>query len=162
MLRLPPLKRAKTLMRLKFKNSSVLFKLMSSLPSQRKSKSLALKTINERVNARDFSNDNEVEQEVAYLAKNFRKFLKFKKDGNNFKRGKFSNFKRDKDFKKKDSKESSSSQAVTCYECKGHGHVKKECPTYLKAKGKVFATTLSDSESSNSNSEDSCDGDGTL
>ena len=36
-----------------------------------------------------------------------------------------------------------------CYECKGHGHVKKECPTYLEAKGKVFATTLSDSNNSN-------------
>ena len=47
-----------------------------------------------------------------------------------------------------------------CFECKGHGHVKKECPTYLKAKGKVFATTLSDSDGSNSNSEESCDGEG--
>ena len=49
---------------------------------------------------------------------------------------------------------------VTCFECKGHGHVKKECPTYLKAKGKEFATTLSDSDSSNSNSKESCDGEG--
>ena len=49
---------------------------------------------------------------------------------------------------------------VTCFECKGHGHVKKECPSYLKAKGKVFATTLSDSDGSNSNSEESCNGEG--
>ena len=49
---------------------------------------------------------------------------------------------------------------MTCYECKGHGHVKKECPTYLKAKVKVFATTLSDSDSSNSDLEESCDGEG--
>ncbi|XP_023894761.1 uncharacterized protein LOC112006690 [Quercus suber] len=49
---------------------------------------------------------------------------------------------------------------VTCYECKGHGHVKKECLTYLKAKGKVFATTLSDLDSSNSDSEESCDREG--
>ena len=94
---------------------------------------------------------DEVEKEVAYLVKNFHKFLKFKKDGKSFEKGKFSNF------KKKDSKDSSPSQAVMCYECKGHDHVKKECPTYLKAKGKVFATTLSDSDSSNSNSEESCD-----
>ena len=47
-----------------------------------------------------------------------------------------------------------------CFECKGHGHVKKECPTYLKVKGKVFATTLSDSDGSNSNLEESCDGEG--
>ena len=61
-----------------------------------------------------------------------------------------------KDFKKNESKDPSPSQAVTCYECRGHGHVKKECPTYLKAKGKVFATTLRDLDSSNSNLEESC------
>ena len=38
--------------------------------------------------------------------------------------------------------------------------MKKECPTYLKAKSKVFATTLSDSDSSNSDSEESYDGEG--
>ena len=38
--------------------------------------------------------------------------------------------------------------------------MKKECLTYLKAKGKVFATTLNDSNSSNSDLEESCDGDG--
>ena len=87
-----------------------------SLPSQRKSKSLALKTINERIEAQDSSNEDEVEKEVAYLAKNFHKFLKFKKVGKSFEKGKFSNFKKDKkDFKKKDSKYSSPSQAVTCY-----------------------------------------------
>ena len=80
---------------------------------------------------------------MAYLAKNFHKFLKFKRDGKSFEKGKFSNFKKDKkDFKKKESKDSPPSQMVTCFECKGHRHVKKKCPTYLKAKGKVFATTL--------------------
>ena len=49
---------------------------------------------------------------------------------------------------------------VMCFECKGHGHVKKECPKYLKAKGKVFATTLSDTDGSNSDSEESCDREG--
>ena len=38
-----------------------------SLSSQRKSKSLTLKTINERVEAQDSSNENEVEKEVVYL-----------------------------------------------------------------------------------------------
>ena len=77
-----------------------------SLPSQRKSKSLALKTINERIETQDSSDEDEVEKEVAFLAKNFRKFLKFKKDGKSFEKGKFSNFKKDKkDFKKKDSKD---------------------------------------------------------
>ena len=131
-----------------------------SLPSQRKSKSLALKTINEGIEAQGSSDKDEVEKEVAYLAKNLCKFLKFKKDGKCFEKGKFSNFKKDKDFKKKDSKDSSPSQAITCYECNWHGHVKKECPTYLKAKGKVFATTFSDLDNSNSDFEESYDGEG--
>ena len=42
-----------------------------SLPSQRKSKSLTLKTINERVEAHDSSNDDVVDKDVAYLVKNF-------------------------------------------------------------------------------------------
>ena len=81
-----------------------------SLPSQRKSKSLALKTINEKVETQDSSDEDEVEKEVAYHAKNFRKFMKFKRDGKSFEKGKFSHFKKDnKDFKKKDSKDSSPS-----------------------------------------------------
>ena len=47
-----------------------------------------------------------------------------------------------------------------CYECNGHGHLKKECPNYLRGKGKAYAITLSDSDSSNSDSEESCDGEG--
>ena len=41
------------------------------LPTQRKSKSLALKTTNERVEAHDSSDEDVVEKDVAYLAKNF-------------------------------------------------------------------------------------------
>ena len=64
------------------------------------------------------------------------------------------------DFKRKDGNKSQSSQGITCFECNGHGHLKKECPNYLREKGKVYATTLSDSDSSNSDSEESCDGEG--
>ena len=42
-----------------------------SLPSQRRSRSLALKKINERVEAHNSSDEDEVEKDVAYLVKNF-------------------------------------------------------------------------------------------
>ena len=42
-----------------------------SLPNQRKSKSLALKTVNERVDVHDSLDDNAIEKDVAYFAKNF-------------------------------------------------------------------------------------------
>ena len=81
-----------------------------SLPSQRKSKSLSLKTINERVEAHDSSDENEVKKDVAYLVKNFRKFLKFKKNGKFAEKGKFPSFRKEKkDFKRKDEKEYQSS-----------------------------------------------------
>ena len=47
-----------------------------------------------------------------------------------------------------------------CYECNGHGYLKKECPNYLRGKGKVLASTLSDSKSSNYDVEGECDSDG--
>ena len=62
-----------------------------------------------------------------------------------------------KDFKKKEGKESQSTQGVTCFECNGHGHFKRECPNYLRSKGKVYATTLSDSDSSTFDFKDRCD-----
>ena len=81
-----------------------------SLPNQRKSKSLALKTINERVEAHG-SSDEDVVENVAYLAKNFHKFLKFKNSEKFGDKGKFMSFgKEKKDFKKKEGKESQSTQ----------------------------------------------------
>ena len=67
-----------------------------SLPSQRKSKLFALKTINERVEAHDSSDADVVDKDVAYPMKNFRKFLKFKKNG------KFLKFKKNGKFVKKE------------------------------------------------------------
>ena len=52
------------------------------LPSHKSSKSLALKTINERTS--DSSNEDDVEKEVTYLAKNFQKFLKMMNNGKSF------------------------------------------------------------------------------
>ena len=77
------------------------------LPSHKSSKSLALKTIDERMG--DSSDEDDVEKEVAFLAKNFRKFLKLKNNRKLFGKTKFSSSKNNKrEFKKKDGKDSSS------------------------------------------------------
>ena len=84
-----------------------------SLPNQRKSKSLALKTINERVDAHGSSDEDVVKKDVAYLAKNFQKFLKFKNNGKFGDKGKFmSSGKEKKDFKRREGKKSQSTQGV--------------------------------------------------
>ena len=45
-----------------------------------------------------------------------------------------------------------------CFGCQGYDHMKSECPTYLKSKGKAMTVTLSDDEVSND--ESGCDEDG--
>ena len=42
---------------------------------------------------------------------------------------------------------------LQCFGCQGYGHMKFECPTYLRSKGKTMAVTLIDDESG-------CDEDG--
>ena len=97
-----------------------------SLPSERKSKSLTLKTINERVEAHNSSDEDVINKDVAYLVKNFQKFLKFKKNGKFAKKRKFPSFGNEKkDFKRRDGKDPQSSQGITCFECNEHGHFKK-------------------------------------
>ena len=72
------------------------------------------------------SDEDNVEKEMAYLAKNFHKFQKMKNNEKSFGKGKSSSFKNDKkDFKKKDAKESSPFHGVVCYECNRHGHLKR-------------------------------------
>ena len=66
------------------------------MPNQRKSKSLALKIVNEKVDVHDSSEDDIVEKDVAYLAKNFRKFLKFKNSGRFGDKGKFQSLGKEK------------------------------------------------------------------
>lgn len=91
---------------------------------------------------------------MTFLTKNFQKFLKMKNNGKSFGKEKFSSSKDDKrEVKKKDRKDSSSTQGIVCYECNGHRHLKKECPNCLRGKGKVLTTTLSDSKSLNSDAE---------
>ena len=57
------------------------------LPSHKLSKYLALKIITKRMD--DSFEEDDVEKEVAFLAKNFQKILKMKNSGKPFSKGKF-------------------------------------------------------------------------
>ena len=92
---------------------------------------------------------------IAYLAKNFRNFLR-----NNNRRARDKNTAEPRNFRKNDltkvnntdkprekvGQSSNNSISPQCFGCQGYGHMKSECPTYLKSKGKAMAVTLSDSE----------------
>ena len=51
--------------------------------------------------------------------------------------------------KEKVGQTSNNSLGQQCFGCQGCGHVKLECPTFLRIKGKVMAVTFSDDEVSN-------------
>ena len=89
----------------------------------------------------------------SYITRQFKKFMKnanvksFDKD---HKQSSSSQFK-SQDKGKKDAKDSDQyiiPSRPKCFECQGFGHIKQECPTYLKSirKSKALATTLSDTE----------------
>ena len=135
------------------------------LPKTSKSKSMALKSIDD-VDVSGF--DNELSAtEIAYLAKNFRNFLR-----NNNKMARDKNTVKPRNFRKngptkvnntekpreKVGQSSNNSMGPQRFGCQGYGHMKSECPTYLKSKGKAMAITLSDDEVSDDESSYDKDG----
>ncbi|KAH9668399.1 hypothetical protein KPL70_021401 [Citrus sinensis] len=101
---------------------------------EEKKKSIALK-------ASKYESDGGSEpddEELAMLARRFRKF--FKKTGE---RRKFQNFKNQREKK----------EVITCYECKKPGHIRSECPLINKLKKKATVATWDDSEEDSSDEE---------
>ena len=96
--------------------------------------------------------------EIAYLAKNFRNFLRNNnrraRGKNNFEPRKFRSNEPTKGNNAEKPKEkvgqtSNNSMGQQCFDCQEYGHMKLECLTFLRSKDKVMAVTLSDDEISN-------------
>ena len=104
---------------------------------------------------------------IADLAKNFRKFLR-----NNNRRAKDKNNAEPRNFRRNDptkvnniekpkekvGQTSNNSMGQQCFGCQGYGHVKLECPTFLRSKGKAMAVTFSYDEVSDHESGSDEDG----
>ena len=123
---------------------------LTRIEKSSKSNSMALKAKNGDI---DESFDDEDSKMKSYITRQFKKFMKsanakgFDKD---HKQSSSLQFKR-QDRGKKDAKEGNQYTVPSgpkCFECQGFGHMKQECPTYLKTigKSKALATTLSDTE----------------
>ena len=108
--------------------------------------------------------------EIAYLANNFRNFLR---NNNRRTRGKNNaeprNFKRNEPTKMNNTDKSKEKVGQTsnnflgqqCFNCQGYGYVKSKCPTFptfLRSKGKSMVVTLSDDEVSDHESSSDEDG----
>ena len=114
---------------------------------------MALKSIDD-IDVSGF-NDELSTTEIAYLAKNFKNFLR-----NNNRKAKGKNTAEPRNFRRNDptkvnniekpketvGQPSNNSMGQQCYGYQEYGHMKSECPTYLRSKGKAMAVTLSDNE----------------
>ena len=126
---------------------------------------MALKSIDD-VNVNGF--DEELSAtEIAYLAKNFRNFLKNNNwrargknnvEPRNFRRNGLTKVNNIEKPKEKVGQTSNNSMGQQCFRCQGYGHVKSECPTFLRLKGKAMIVTLSDDEISDHESGSDEDG----
>ena len=130
-----------------------------------KSKSMALKDKNsdmDKSSDMDESLDDEDSKMKSYITRQFKKFMKnangkgFDKDRRQSSSSQF----KIQDKRKKDARDGSQyivPSGPKCFGCQGFGHMKQECPTYLKTigKSKALAATLSDTEpEDDSNNED--------
>ena len=115
-----------------------------------KGKSMALMV---KSSETDESSDDENSKTKSYITMQFKKFMK-NANGNGFNKDRrqssFSQFK-GQDKGKKYAKDSSQYTVLVgpkCFGCQGFGHMKHECPTYLKSirKSKALAATLNDTE----------------
>ena len=110
----------------------------------------------------DESLDNEDSKMKSYITRQFKKFMKnangkgFDKD---HRKSSSSQFKSQDKGKKvaRDGGQYTISSGPTCFGCQGFGHMKQECPIYLKTirKSKAFVAMLSDTKlEDDSNNED--------
>ena len=126
---------------------------------------MALKSVDD-VDGNGF--DDELSStEIAYLAKNFRNFIR-----NNNRRARGKNNAEPKNFKRNEptkvnnidiSKEKvgqtfNNSMGQQCFDCQEYGHVKSKYPTFLRSKVKTTTITLSDDEVSDHESGSDKDG----
>ena len=119
------------------------------LPKTNKSKSMALKSVDD-IDVNGF--DNELSAiEIAYLAKNFRNFLrnnnrwvkgKNNAEPRNFRRNELTKVNNIEKPKEKVGQTSNNFMGQQCFGCQRYGHVKSECPTFLRSKGKTMAVIL--------------------
>ena len=121
----------------------------SDLPKTNKSKSMTLKSVDD---VDDGGFDDEISStEIAYIAKNFRNFLRNNNrrarnrnnaDTKNVKKNEKTKNKNSEKSKDKVVQSSNNSLSQQCFGCQGYSHLRSECPTYLRSKERLWLLPL--------------------
>ncbi|KAK9192656.1 hypothetical protein WN944_003349 [Citrus x changshan-huyou] len=109
--------------------------LVAEKGNEEKKRSIALKVSNNESDEESELDD----EELAMLARRFKKFYKKTNE-----RKKFRSYKNKKEKK----------EPITCYECKKPGHIRPQCPLFNKLKKKVMVATWDDSDEETSNDKE--------
>jgi hypothetical protein len=111
-----------------------------SLPPVKKLKTVALKASKKKVEASSGDDSEEEEKVVAMLAKNFRRLMR----DDRFKKKFFEKMKKAPREAELEEEEKKDPKGPRCFECSWFGHIKADCGTLKKGKGKAYNVTLSD------------------
>ena len=107
---------------------------------KKKKNTIAFKSTSHDDSEASEDGDSDME-DITLLTKNFKKFLKFKKNANRFYNG-------------SNSRESSrKDDQITCYECKKPGHMKTDCPLRKRSRRRAMMATWSEREKESSEDE---------
>jgi len=111
-----------------------------SLPPVKKLKTIALKASKKKVEASSEDDSEEEEKVVAMLAKNFRRLMR----DDRFKKKFSEKVKKAPREAEPEEKEKKDPIRPRCFECSGFGHIRADCGSLKKGKGKAYNVTLSD------------------
>ncbi|XP_030505326.2 uncharacterized protein LOC115720314 [Cannabis sativa] len=107
---------------------------------KKKKNTIAFKSTSHDDSEASKDGDSDME-DITLLTKNFKKFLKFKKNANRF-------------YKGSNSRESSrKDDQIICYECKKPSHMKTDCPLRKRSRRRAMMATWSESEKESSEDE---------
>ncbi|KAM6578285.1 hypothetical protein CsatB_030122 [Cannabis sativa] len=104
---------------------------------KKKKNTIAFKSTSHDDSEASEDGDSDME-DITLLTKNFKKFLKFKKNANRFYNSRESSRKDDQ---------------IICYECKKPGHMKTDCPLRKRSRRRAMMATWSESEKESSEDE---------
>ncbi|CAJ2644227.1 unnamed protein product [Trifolium pratense] len=123
---------------------------------EKKNKSLAFASNTGEDEESDLESDESLSEAMGLLGRQFNRVMKRmdKKSKFNVPSIKLDINKQTNDQRRARSDEKTSqSEGVQCHECEGYGHIKAECPTFLKRQRKSLAITWSDEDDSEEETE---------